>query len=91
MNQAIQFDNELTIIDNSVRFNAQQQGQVLVCVVSFADLQALNQQLNYANEVVSSENALQVFESLRFDIEELAEQQILDEQVNGQGEVHISA
>ncbi|WP_394132347.1 DUF1488 family protein [Shewanella maritima] len=90
MNQAIQFDNELVISEGHVGFNAQQQGQVLVCRVSFKTLEQLNKQLNHLDQAVITSNAEAVFESLRFDIEELAEQLIINEQINDEGEVEIT-
>lgn len=91
MNQAILFDNELTLDDSHVRFNAQQQGQVLVCVISFAQLQQLQHQLNFVEQPVDTGNAVSVFESLRFDIEEWAEDLITQERINEQGEVLLIA
>ncbi|MBR9728830.1 DUF1488 family protein [Shewanella intestini] len=91
MNQAIQFDNELAISENSVMFNAQQSGQVLPCIIGFDVLSQLAQLTGSEQvDVVNADNAAALFELLRFDIEDLAETLIKQERVNDAGEVIIN-
>lgn len=86
MNQAILFpdlyhwDEKL----QSVVFHAQQGGALIDCIVGTAELAKLS------GAVVSDgQQALSVFEQYRFDLEELAESLIEDEEFNARGNIEI--
>ncbi|GLT13352.1 DUF1488 domain-containing protein [Vibrio algivorus] len=83
MNQNILFVDryEWDCERQAVVFQAQQAGQLIDCIVSLG----LLSQLDNAN--VSKENALAVFERVRFDLEDIAEQAIEKEEFSPTGEI----
>jgi hypothetical protein len=81
MNQNLIFGDDVTALENAVRFSAQQQGQVILCLISFSSLTKLSSLL------VTVNNAVTVFEQIRFDIEELAEKAIKDELFEDDGSI----
>ncbi|MFC3023785.1 DUF1488 domain-containing protein [Vibrio zhugei] len=86
MNQSILF-TEMKVWDEqrqSVGFTAQQGGALIECWISKAGLEALSQR-----PVLDGPQALQRFEECRFDIEDLAEEQIEDEAYNEAGEIEV--
>ncbi len=87
MNQAILFDDQLTIdwAAGTVRFDAQWAGQIVPCLISIAELQQRSGDL-----LANAEQAAAVFEQLRFDLEEEAEALIEDEAFDVQGMVWLS-
>lgn len=84
MNQAILFSpNALWNSEREmVEFHAQQSGMLIYCFVTTQKLKQLA-----SIDSISAENAISVFESLRFDLEELAEELIEDEQFSQDGTV----
>ncbi|MBD1577312.1 DUF1488 domain-containing protein [Vibrio sp. S11_S32] len=66
-----------------VSFPAQQAGQLIECIVS---IEKLSQLIGYK---VDSAQVLSVFDSLRFDLEDLAEQAIEEELFNLAGEIEL--
>ena len=90
MNQAILFsDNErYNSALQQVEFEAQCQGALITCVISVDNLFQVNNRkatLQDTNEAI----VLNVFESSRFDIEELAEQMIHDQIFSADGKVYL--
>ncbi len=86
MNQSILFV-ERQVWDSQrkvIIFPAQQGGHSIDCVISAKQLQQLSQQ-----PVNDQASALQAFELCRFDIEELAEEQIELEAFNTSGEIEL--
>ncbi|MCT7942850.1 MULTISPECIES: DUF1488 domain-containing protein [Shewanella] len=81
MNQNLIFGDDVTALESAVRFSAQQQGQVIQCLISFSSLTKLSSLL------VTVNNAVTVFEQIRFDIEELAEKAIKDELFEDDGSI----
>jgi len=87
MNQSILFpDIQSWQADRQqICFPAQQAGALIECVVSAEVLARLS-----ATKVESEQQALSVFEQLRFDLEELAEELIEEESFNSLGQIEIS-
>ncbi|RJX66689.1 DUF1488 domain-containing protein [Vibrio sinensis] len=87
MNQSILFpdiqswDEEL----EAVVFPAQQSGALIECLVGQSVLEHLS-----GRSIMTPQQAVEVFEQYRFDIEELAEEQIEDEQFNASGQIVIT-
>jgi len=90
MNQAILFsDNEQYNVElQQVEFTAQCQGALITCIVSVDNLFHLNDK-NAELQETSETIALSLFESARFDIEELAEQMINDQDFTEHGNVYL--
>jgi hypothetical protein len=86
MNQSILFpDSESWNEERQcVLFPAQQSGMLIECLVSLDKLSAMCGQT-----LRSGDDALQKFKALRFDLEELAEELIEDEQFNPEGQVEL--
>ncbi len=86
MNQSILFpdiqswDEELS----AVKFPAQQSGALIECVASLSYLS------QFGEQVTNAEQALAVFNANRFEIEELAEQLIEDEEYNQLGMIELN-
>lgn len=86
MNQAIlfpdiqQWDEE----HQAVLFPAQQSGALIQCLVDKHELEKLSGQV-----IGDAQQALEVFSQYRFDLEELAEQLIEDEEFNAQGNIEV--
>jgi len=90
MNQAIIFsDNEqYNINSQQVEFQAQSQGILVSCVISFSYLQELNEITS--EQLINIETtALTLFESARFDIEDLAEEMINQHAFSEDGKVYL--
>ena len=87
MNQAILFPDmqHWHQASQSVVFPAQHVGALIECVVSISVLRKIS-----GEAIENSQQALQVFAQWRFDLEELAETLIEDEEFNAQGQVEIS-
>ncbi|MCG9790571.1 DUF1488 domain-containing protein [Vibrio barjaei] len=86
MNQSILFSDQATWDEATgmVEFHAHQSGMLIVCLVSLEKLA----QLAYQKEV-SKQEAISMFDSVRFDIEEIAEALIEDESFDEQGKIVI--
>jgi len=86
MNQSILFpDIQLWDEDQqAVLFSAQQAGALIQCLVSKAELESLSGQA-----VANEQQAIEVFSQYRFDLEELAEQLIENEEFNSQGWIEV--
>lgn len=86
MNQSILFSDQVTWDDTTemVEFHAHQSGMLIVCLVSLEKLA----KLAYQKEVAKHE-AVAIFDSVRFDIEEIAEALIEDESFDEQGKIII--
>lgn len=84
MNQSILFSDQLAWNDElaMVEFQAHQSGMLIVCLVGVGKLAELSN-----TESVDKAKALEVFEQVRFDIEELAESLIEDEAFDEQGRI----
>lgn len=88
MNQAILFPDRQTwhSASQSVLFPAQHAGALLECTVHKLVLSHLSGEM-----ITNGEQAIQVFEQWRFDLEELAESLIEDEAFNLGGQIEIKA
>lgn len=86
MNQAILFsdDRQWQSAIKSIYFVAQVMGNQIQCCISAQKLSELAQK-NIENEA----QALLVFQTYQFDIEELAEQAILNEDYDQQGKIQL--
>lgn len=86
MNQSILFpdmqswDEEL----QAIIFPAQQSGALIECLITQTELERLSEQ-----SVTNSQQALEVFAQYRFDLEELAEALIEEEEFNSQGQIEV--
>ena len=90
MNQAILFsDNErYNSALQQVEFEAQCQGALITCVISVDNLFQLNDE-KFKSQDTSETEILSLFESTRFDIEDIAEQMINDQAFNEDGKVYL--
>ncbi len=88
MNQSILFPDIQDWDDalNGVKFPAQQTGALIECVASLEYLSSLA-----SEPLTTTQQALAVFEQNRFEIEELAEQLIEEEEYNAEGLVEFRA
>ncbi len=88
MNQSILFPDIQSWDQDkqAVLFSAQQAGALIQCLVTKAELEKLSGQT-----VDNEQQALEVFSQYRFDLEELAEELIEDEEFNPQGWIVISS
>ncbi|HAS63857.1 MAG TPA: DUF1488 domain-containing protein [Vibrio sp.] len=86
MNQSILFPDIQTWNEelNAVTFPAQQAGALVECVASVSYLTQLSGQT-----INGTQQALEVFDQNRFEIEEQAEQLIEDEEYNAQGMIEL--
>ncbi len=86
MNQSILFPDmqQWNEQQQVVVFPAQQAGALIECVVSVNELSRLSTQ-----PVSGKSQALETFQALRFDLEELAEALIEDEAFNQHGQIDI--
>jgi hypothetical protein len=84
MNQSILFPNNETWNESlqQVEFPAQSMGALITCVVPLDVLERVS-----GITLHDSDSALEQFCQYRFDIEELAEEQIEDENFNSEGQV----
>lgn len=93
MNQSILFPDiqQWDEATSCIRFPAQQAGALIECKISFATLIQLNNaSLNNSAKEDMAKRALVLFAQARFDIEELAEELIEDEEFDLNGEIQIS-
>ncbi|TEW54120.1 DUF1488 domain-containing protein [Psychromonas sp. RZ22] len=90
MNQAIIFsDNEkYNNLLQQVEFQAQSQGTLITCVISFNKLCQLTAQ-KIDNIAKNETTILELFELVRFDIEELAETLIKQQDFHPDGKVYL--
>lgn len=90
MNQAILFsDNErYNSALKQVEFEAQCQGALITCIISVDNLFQLNDKSAESQDTSETE-ILDLFESSRFDIEDIAEQMINDQRFNEDGKVYL--
>ena len=88
MNQSILFPDiqDWDEESQSIVFPAQQSGALIECVVSIAELSRLS-----CKDIEGGEQALAVFSELRFDIEELAEELIEEEEYDSSNRIQIKA
>lgn len=86
MNQSILFPDIQSWDEDkqAVLFSAQQAGALIPCLVSKTELEKLSGQT-----VENEQQALEVFSQYRFDLEELAEELIEDEEFNSQGWIEV--
>lgn len=86
MNQSILFPELQTWQEDKqqIVFIAQQSGLSIDCIITVASLSQLK-----GENIVGEEQALHIFSEYRFDIEELAEQLIEDEDFNHDGQIEI--
>lgn len=86
MNQAILFDDQLTIdwSVGTVRFDVQWGGQLVPCLISISELQRRS-----GDPLINAEQVGVAFEQLRFDLEEEAEALIEEEAFDVQGMVWL--
>ena len=86
MNQSILFPDMQTWDEGlqAVVFPAQQAGALIECVVTLAELSRLS-----AQPIDGEEQALAIFQTLRFDLEEIAEALIDEEDYNQRGEIDV--
>jgi hypothetical protein len=87
MNQSILFSDDPYWNDNlkQIEFSAQCQGALIICIVRSSLLQRLA-----SVSIDDAADALEQFNQYRFDIEELAEEAIADEQFDADGYIHLS-
>jgi hypothetical protein len=86
MNQSIQFNDgvEWQEAQQRLMFSAQMLGTTLQCYISRHYLEQLA-----ARPLVRLDELLQTFEALRFDIEELAEQRIAEQEFAEDGSIYL--
>lgn len=93
MNQSIIFsDNEQYNINlQQVEFQAQNNGVLISCVISLSYLQKLNEITNITSEqAINIETmALTLFDNVRFDIEDLAEEMINQHAFSEDEKIHL--
>lgn len=88
MNQSILFPDihQWNEQEQTVRFPAQQGGALIECRISRSELEKV-----CGLSITGAEQAVSLFQQFRFDIEELAESLIEDEDFNLSGEIEIRA
>ena len=86
MNQSIQFNDGVVWQEAQQRlmFSAQMLGATVSCYISRHYLEQLA-----ARPLVRPDELLQTFEALRFDIEELAEQRIAEQEFAEDGSIYL--
>ena len=87
MNQSILFSDVQTWDEplQAIRFPAQQSGALIECLIRVVELEKLA-----GIRIETQQQALDVFGDNRFEIEELAEELIEEEEFNSQGEIEIT-
>lgn len=100
MNQAIIFtDNEhYNNALQQIEFQAQSQGALISCIISLANVKKLNEQTESLDQSLSNidvnnmneEQALALFEHVRFDIEDLAEAMINQQAFSDDEKIYLS-
>ena len=90
MNQAILFsDNEYyNATLQQIEFQAQCEGALITCVISVKYLYQLNDSPDQSSNI-DEQAVLDYFESVRFDIEDIAEKMIHEQKFNEDGKVYI--
>ena len=88
MNQSILFPDiqDWDEENQSIIFPAQQSGALIECVMSIEELSRLA-----GKEIEEGDQALVIFSELRFDIEELAEELIEEEEYDSSHRIQIKA
>tara|TARA_B100001059_G_scaffold230953_1_gene265973 strand:- start:556 stop:825 length:270 start_codon:yes stop_codon:yes gene_type:complete len=88
MNQSILFPDtqDWDEESQSIIFSAQQSGALIECVVSIEELSRLS-----GKDIEEGGQALAIFAELRFDIEELAEELIEEEEYDSSNRIQIKA
>ncbi|NOH97429.1 DUF1488 family protein [Vibrio sp. 99-70-13A1] len=88
MNQSILFPDiqDWDEASQSIIFPAQQSGALIECVMSIKELSQLS-----GKGIEDGDQALVVFSELRFDIEELAEELIEEEEYDSSNRIQIKA
>lgn len=91
MNQSIIFSDNEYYNDQlqQVEFQAQCQGHLIRCIISWEALKKLSEQSNTLIKA-NQQLALMLFDSARFDIEDLAEALINQQAFNEHGEILIT-
>ncbi|MGF1752265.1 DUF1488 domain-containing protein [Vibrio makurazakiensis] len=86
MNQSIFFPDIQTWdeAEQRVIFPAQESGALIECYISLGSLERLA-----SKTITSSEQAIATFNELRFEIEELAEELIEEEEYDSSGNIQI--
>lgn len=86
MNQSILFPDLQTWdeLNRTMTFPAQQSGALIECIVSQEELEKLSGQ-----SISDAQQAQDLFAQYRFELEELAEQLIEDEEFNADGKVEV--
>ena len=86
MNQSILFPDmqSWNEVQQVVTFPAQQSGALIECLIRVVVLESLS-----GCDIKSGEQALEVFAQNRFDIEELAEELIEEEEYNASGKIDV--
>lgn len=86
MNQSILFPDIQTWDDEhqAILFPAQQAGALIECLITKVSLEQLSGQ-----GIASSQQALDIFAQYRFDLEELAEALIEEEEFNSRGQIEV--
>ncbi|QSA18910.1 DUF1488 domain-containing protein [Vibrio furnissii] len=86
MNQSILFPDIQTWNEElqAVVFPAQQAGALIECAVSLVELSRLA-----AQPIDGEQQALAIFQTLRFDLEEIAEALIEEEEYNQRGQIDV--
>ncbi len=82
MNQHILFPDIQHWVNEGVNFPAQQSGQLIECWVSKGWLEKES-----GKKIYNSKEGLSIFESLRFDIEEIIEERIEEECFTESGQI----
>ncbi|MGF1722777.1 DUF1488 domain-containing protein [Vibrio kyushuensis] len=88
MNQSILFPDiqDWNEEKKVISFSAQQSGALIECSISVSQLERLSDK-----KIVSTQLALEIFKEYRFDIEELAEELIEQEEFDTSGSIEIKA
>ncbi|MGF1698414.1 DUF1488 domain-containing protein [Vibrio lamellibrachiae] len=88
MNQSILFPDIQNWNEEKkvINFSAQQSGALIECSISISQLELLSDK-----KIVSPQLALEIFKEYRFDIEELAEELIEQEEFDASGSIEIKA
>ncbi|MFM2588495.1 DUF1488 domain-containing protein [Vibrio sp. TBV020] len=86
MNQSILFPDIQSWDEEkkAVVFTAQQSGALIQCLISKDELAKISGQV-----IGNEQQALEVFSQYRFDLEELAEELIEEEEFNSEGNIEV--
>jgi hypothetical protein len=91
MNQAILFSDNERYNEKlkQVEFTAQSQNALITCIISLDNLYLLNE-LSDVSKNINEQTILNLFDSVRFDIEEIAEKMIDDQQLGHDGKLYLT-